>query len=67
MTYCSAKLLPYAITGLSTLIGRVLTIDEWADAAQIPERSGMGVMSGALGRSEPDHLGGTRRVAVCQP
>src|SRR5258706_1678218 len=48
MTYCSAKLLPYAITGLSTLIGRVLTIDEWADAAQIPERSGMGVMSGAL-------------------
>jgi 3-oxoacyl-[acyl-carrier-protein] synthase III len=48
MIDCSAKLLPYAITGLSTLIGRVLTIDEWADAAQIPERSGMGVMSGAL-------------------
>ncbi len=48
MTYCSAKLLPYAITGLSTLIGRVLTIEEWADAAQIPQRSGMGVMSGAL-------------------
>jgi len=48
MTCSSAKPLPYALTGLSTLIGRVLTIDEWADAAQIPERSSMGVMSGAL-------------------
>ena len=48
MTYCRAKRLPYAITGLSTLIGRVLTIEEWADAAQIPQRSGVGVMSGAL-------------------
>ena len=48
MTYCSAKMLPYAITGLSTLIGRVLTIEEWADVAQIPQRSGVGVMPGAL-------------------
>ncbi|GAA1862080.1 3-oxoacyl-[acyl-carrier-protein] synthase III C-terminal domain-containing protein [Asanoa iriomotensis] len=39
--------LPYAITGLGTLIGRVLPIDEWAAAAKIPARAG-GVMSGEL-------------------
>ena len=48
MTGNSAWPLPYAITGLGTLIGRVLTIDEWADAAQIPHRGGTGSMSGAL-------------------
>jgi 3-oxoacyl-[acyl-carrier-protein] synthase III len=39
--------LPYAVTGLATLIGRVLTIDEWATAAKIPARTG-GLMSGEL-------------------
>ena len=48
VTYHSAKPLSYAITGLSTLIGRVLTIEEWAEAAQIPQKSGRGVMSGEL-------------------
>jgi 3-oxoacyl-[acyl-carrier-protein] synthase-3 len=47
MTVDSARSLPYAITGLATLIGRVLTIDEWAAAARIPARTG-GVMSGEL-------------------
>src|SRR6185437_9549926 len=40
--------LPYAITGLSTLIGRVLTIAEWAGAARIPLRGAVGTMSGEL-------------------
>jgi nitrite reductase/ring-hydroxylating ferredoxin subunit len=47
MTVDSALPLPYAVTGISTLIGRVLTIDEWAAAAKIPARTG-GVMSGEL-------------------
>jgi 3-oxoacyl-[acyl-carrier-protein] synthase III len=47
MTVDSALSLPYAITGLATLIGRVLTIDEWATAARIPARTG-GLMSGEL-------------------
>lgn len=47
MTVDKAQSLPYAVTGLSTLIGRVLTIDEWARAAQIPQRTG-GVMTGEL-------------------
>ena len=47
MTVDRARTLPYAMTGLSTLIGRVLTIDEWAQAARIPQRGG-GVMSGEL-------------------
>ncbi|GIM96059.1 3-oxoacyl-[acyl-carrier-protein] synthase III C-terminal domain-containing protein [Paractinoplanes toevensis] len=47
MTVDSALPLPYAITGLATLIGRVLTINEWADAAKIPARTG-GLMSGEL-------------------
>ena len=40
--------LPFTVTGISTLIGRVLSIEEWADAAKIPARSGGGVMSGEL-------------------
>ncbi|WP_111649018.1 3-oxoacyl-[acyl-carrier-protein] synthase III C-terminal domain-containing protein [Actinoplanes lutulentus] len=47
MTVDGALPLPYVITGISTLIGRVLTIDEWASAAKIPARTG-GVMSGEL-------------------
>ena len=47
MTVDSALPLPYAVTGISTLIGRVLTIEEWAAAARIPARTG-GVMSGEL-------------------
>ena len=47
MTVDRARTLPYAMTGLSTLIGRVLTIEEWARAARIPQRGG-GVMSGEL-------------------
>jgi 3-oxoacyl-[acyl-carrier-protein] synthase III len=47
MTVDSALPLPYAITGLATLIGRVVPINEWADAARIPARTG-GVMSGEL-------------------
>ncbi|GIF19619.1 3-oxoacyl-[acyl-carrier-protein] synthase-3 [Actinoplanes tereljensis] len=47
MTVDSALPLPYAITGLATLIGRVLTINEWAEAAKIPARTG-GLMSGEL-------------------
>ncbi len=47
MTVDSARPLPYSITGLGTLIGRVITIEEWADAARIPARSG-GVMTGEL-------------------
>lgn len=44
----SARALPYEIAGLSTLIGRVLTIAEWAEAARIPNRAGGGTMSGEL-------------------
>ena len=40
--------LPFTVTGISTLIGRVLSIEEWADTAKIPARSGGGVMSGEL-------------------
>ncbi|GAA2648603.1 3-oxoacyl-[acyl-carrier-protein] synthase III C-terminal domain-containing protein [Paractinoplanes durhamensis] len=47
MTVDSALSLPYAITGLATLIGRVLSIEEWAAAAKIPARTG-GLMSGEL-------------------
>ncbi|MBB5874160.1 3-oxoacyl-[acyl-carrier-protein] synthase-3 [Allocatelliglobosispora scoriae] len=48
MKFVNAIPFPYAVTGLSTLVGQVLSIDEWADAAQIPQRSGGGVMSGEL-------------------
>jgi 3-oxoacyl-[acyl-carrier-protein] synthase III len=47
MTVDSARPLPYSITGLGTLIGRVISIDEWAEAARIPARTG-GTMSGEL-------------------
>ena len=47
MTVDKVQRLPFAITGLSTQIGRVLTIDEWADAAKVPQRGG-GVMAGAM-------------------
>src|SRR4051812_28362888 len=36
MSVDKARPLPYAVTGLSTLIGKVLTIGEWAEAARIP-------------------------------
>ena len=49
MTVDTARPLPYAVTGLSTLIGRVLGIDEWAEAARIPQRGG-GRMDGPLVR-----------------
>ncbi|AGZ38992.1 3-oxoacyl-[acyl-carrier-protein] synthase III C-terminal domain-containing protein [Actinoplanes friuliensis] len=47
MTVDKARKLPFAVAGLSTLIGRVLTIAEWAEAAKIPQRGG-GVMTGEL-------------------
>jgi len=47
MSVDKARSLPYAVTGLSTLIGKVLTIGEWAEAARIPHHAG-GVMPGEL-------------------
>ena len=38
--------LPYEITGASSLIGRVISIHEWAERMQIPDRHTEGVLAG---------------------
>jgi len=39
--------LPYEIASVSSLIGEVVSIDEWAQRAQLPSRHGAGALDGA--------------------
>jgi 3-oxoacyl-[acyl-carrier-protein] synthase III len=41
---------PYLIAATSSLIGDVISTDEWVERAQIPHRSGQGYVDGALAR-----------------
>lgn len=39
--------LPYVLTGVASLLGRVISIDEWADLARVPNRKGPGFLQGS--------------------
>jgi 3-oxoacyl-[acyl-carrier-protein] synthase-3 len=41
---------PYAIAGTASRIGDVVSTEEWADVLQIPHRSGVGHVDGAIAR-----------------
>jgi 3-oxoacyl-[acyl-carrier-protein] synthase-3 len=39
--------LPYRLIGIATLIGKVISIDEWAERARVPNRKAPGILDGA--------------------
>ena len=47
MTAKTAQPLPYELIGISSLIGRVISIEQWAERARIPNRKGPGILDGA--------------------
>ena len=40
------RALPYEIAGASSMIGRIISIDEWAERMQIPDRHTRGILAG---------------------
>jgi len=47
MKATTAQSLPYDLIGVSSLIGRVVSIEQWAERARIPNRKGPGILDGA--------------------
>ena len=40
--------LPYVLTGVASLLGRIISINEWAELARVPNRKGPGFLDGSV-------------------